>query len=262
MVPDLQTSSRYAALAGSLGAVIAEEAARVKGYSLLAAADVRAVLDQEANKQLLGCDATGCLAELADALDADLVVASQLVESPDDGAPLLTLTLVNSRAVVVMNRTSDVWRGPEDRLRDVVRTATQRLLFEPEQRGTGAIIITGTPPEATVYVDGVDRTNDHRAGRIGGVDVGVHEINIEAPDKLPLTLPVVVVTGSDVVAEAALEDVPVPAVWLWTGGIAAAVVGAAATGLGLYLAGPGSVNLQTSTPGVGINNVETLRGKP
>lgn len=259
MLPDLETTGRYGDIAAALGQVLAAQAGLVPGLEILSAAEVRAVLDQEANKSLMGCDKTGCLAELADAMDAELVVSGRLEQSPD-GAPLLSLTLINARAVVVVNRVNTVWRGDDDRLPDVMRTAAQLLLLEASARAPGAITVTGVPPEARVFVDGVDRTLDHASGSIGGVDVGVHEVSIEAADKLPLTIPVVVESGKDVVAQAVLEDVPVPSAWLWGGGIAAVVVGAAATGLGLYFAGPGAVSMTAVAPSVGINDVESLRG--
>ena len=42
----------------------------MRGYEILSTDDVRAALDQEATKQLMGCDDNSCLAELAAALDA------------------------------------------------------------------------------------------------------------------------------------------------------------------------------------------------
>lgn len=259
MLPDLDVAPRHAAARDALGQIVAEEAGRVHGYQLLSAAEVRAVVDQEANKQLAGCDETSCLAELAEALDAELVVSGRISETPD-GASLVSLTLVNARAIVVVNRVNVVWRGPENRLPDVVRTSAQRLLLPGKQRAPGAVVVTGVPDGARVLVDGVERTNDHRGGRIGGLDVGVHEVNIEAVDKLPLTIPVVVLSGVDSVVEGAMEDVPVAAVWLWAGGIGAVVAGAAMTGTVLYFSGRGDVDIKAAVPASDVNAVESLRG--
>jgi hypothetical protein len=259
MLPDLDVAPRHAAARDALGQIVAEEAGRVHGYQLLSAAEVRAVVDQEANKQLAGCDETSCLAELAEALDAELVVSGRISETPD-GASLVSLTLVNARAIVVVNRVNVVWRGPENRLPDVVRTSAQCLLLPGKQRAPGAVVVTGVPDGARVLVDGVERTNDHRGGRIGGLDVGVHEVNIEAVDKLPLTIPVVVLSGVDSVVEGAMEDVPVAAVWLWAGGIGAVVAGAALTGTVLYFSGRGDVDIKAAVPASGVNGVESLRG--
>ena len=259
MLPDLDVVARHAGARDALGQIVAEEAARVRGYQLLSAAEVRAVVDQEANKQLAGCDETSCLAELAEALDAELVVSGRIAETPD-GASLVSLTLVNARAIVVVNRVNVVWRGPENRLPDVVRTSAQRLLLPGKERAPGAVVITGVPEGARVLLDGVERTNDHRNGRIGGLDVGVHEVSVEAADKLPLTIPVVVLSGIDSVVEGAMEDVPVAAAWLWAGGIGAVVAGAAMTGTVLYFSGRGDIEIKAAVPSAGVNNVESLRG--
>jgi len=256
MLPDLEVTPRFADARGSLTQVVAAEAGRVRGYELLSADEVRAVVAQEANKQLLGCDDTGCLAELAEALDAELVVSGRIGETPD-GSPLVSLTLINVGALVVMNRVSVEWRGPVAKLADVVRTSAQRLLLDAKDRPPGGLTLTGAPPEARVLVDGVDRTTDHRAGRIGGLDVGVHDVSVEAPDKLPATIPVVVMSNADTVADASLEDVPVPAVWLWVGGISAVVVGAAVTGAAIYFNGPAAVVVDARTPA--LSDTEALR---
>jgi hypothetical protein len=259
MLPDLEVAPRFADTRAGLGQIVAEEAGRVKGYELLSAADVRAVLDQEASKQLVGCDDNSCLAELAEAMDAELLVSGRVDVGPD-GAPLVSLSLVNARALVVVNRVTATWRGDEGRLPDVVRTGAQRLLLPAKDRAPGAIVVSGAPVGARVRVDGEDRTRDHEAGRIGGLDVGVHDVAIEAPDRLPRTIPVVVLSGQDAVVTGALDDVPVPAAWLWVGGVGAVVAGAALTGAVLYFSGRGDVDVVAAVPSAGFNDVESLRG--
>jgi hypothetical protein len=259
MIPDMSVAPRFDGARTELSQVVAEEAGRVHGYELLSAADVRAVLDQEASKQLAGCDDNSCLAELAEALDAELVVSSSIGLSPDN-VPLVSLSLVNARAIVVVNRVNVVWRGEENRLADVVRTSAQRLLLPAKERLPGAVIVTGAPAGATVYVDGAERTSDHQAGRIGGLDVGVHEIVVEARDKIPQTLAVVVMSGADSTVDGTLEDVPIATGWLIAGGVASVVVGAALTGAVLYFSGRGDVAVDAAIPAASVNDVESLRG--
>lgn len=256
MVPDLEVSPRYIAARGGLLQVVAEVAGRVRGYELLSADEVRSVLSQEANKQLLGCDESSCLAELAEALDAELVISGRVVDGPD-GSALVSLSLLNARAIVVMNRVTVEWRGPQERLADVVRTSTQRLLLEPKERPPGTITVSGAPDDARVVVDGVDRTAASRAGPITDVEIGVHEIDVTAADKIAARLPVVVLSGADSVVDATLEDVPVPAVWLWVGGIGAVVAGAAVAGALIWFSGPGTVDVVATAPDV--DNPDDIR---
>jgi hypothetical protein len=257
MLPDLDVSPRFANAAAVLGQVVAAEAGKLRGYTLLTSSDVRAVLDQEASKQLVGCDDTGCLAELAEALDAELVVSGKVGETPD-GTPLVSLTLINARALVVVNRVTAQWSGPLDRLADVVKTSTQRLLVEAHERAPGGIRLTGAPARARVFVDGEARVVGNDA-HLGGLDVGVHEVTVEADDKLPRAIPVVVLSGTDSVVDATLDDVPVAAAWLWAGGIGAVVVGAAATGAVAWFSGQGTANVVVSTPDTTIANADALR---
>jgi len=258
MLPDLEVSGRFLEARQSLTQLVAEQAGAVHGFELLSSAEVRAVLDQEASKQLAGCDATSCLAELANALDAELIVSGR-IEDSSDGATLVSLSLVNARAIVVVNRVNVVWRGAADRLPDVVRTSAQRLLIDRENRKPGGVVVTGAPAGARVVVDGLERTNDHNKGAIRGLDVGVHEVAIDAADKLPLTTWAIVESAKDATVAGALEDVPVASAWLWLGGVAAVVVGAAATGAIVYFAGEGAVDVSATTPGVGVDAVEGLK---
>jgi hypothetical protein len=257
MLPDLDVSPRFANAAAVLGQVVAAEAGKLHGYTLLTSSDVRAVLDQEASKQLVGCDDNGCLAELAEALDAELVVSGKVGETPD-GTPLVSLTLINARALVVVNRVTAQWGGPLERLPDVVKTSTQRLLVEAHARAPGGIRLTGAPAGARVLLDGEARVVGNDA-HLGGIDVGVHEVTVEADDKLPRAIPVVVLSGNDSVVDATLDDVPVAAGWLWAGGIGAVVVGAAAAGAVAWFSGQGTANVVVSTPDTTIANADALR---
>ena len=259
MLPDLEVVGRHAGARAALGQTIAETAGAVRGFELLSAAEVRAVLDQEANKQFLGCTATSCLAEIAEALDADLVVTGRVEDAPD-GAALLSLSLVNARAIVVVNRVNVAWRGDPSRLVDVVRTSSQLLLVDAEQRRTGSIVLTGIGPEARVVVDGVERTGDHHSGAVRGLDVGVHEVVVDAPDKITKTSWAIVESDKETSVATPLDDVPVPSLWLWLGGASAVVAGAVATGAVLYFSGQGDVALVATAPAVSVNDVEALRG--
>ncbi len=156
---------------------------------------------------------------------------------------------------------SATWRGPDHRLSDVVKTSAQLLLLAPKERPPGSIVLSNFDASARVLVDGIDRTADARGGgRIDGVDVGVHEVTLEGPDKITLVTPVVVMSGAEATVDATLEPVPVPGALLVAGGVSAVVVGAAATAAVLYFIGRGDVNVSAAVPVASINNVEALRG--
>jgi hypothetical protein len=259
MLPDLEVKGRHEPIRAALGQIVAQTAGTVRGFEILSAAEVRAVMDQEANKQFVGCTATSCLAEIAEALDADLVVAGRIEDTPD-GAALLSLSLVNARAIVVVNRVNVVWRGDPSRLSDVVRTSAQLLLVDAEQRKPGSIVLTGVVPEGRVVVDGVERTSDHLHGGVRGLDVGVHELTVTAPDKVTLTTWAIVESEKETSVAVPLDDVAVPSLWYWVGGATAVVAGVVGTSALLYLSGQGEVTLAAASPGFSVNDVESLKG--
>lgn len=254
MVLDLAADPRFSSQRGALTQLVAAEAARVRGFEILSTDDVRAALDQEANRQLLGCDDNSCLAELAAALDAALLVSGR-VDASSDGTPLVALTLLNTRALVVLNRVSFAWGGADDALPDVVRTAAQTLLLEPSARPPGAVQVLGAPDDATVYVEGSEGT---AAAPLGGLAIGPHEVRVVAPGKQPVSVWAVVLAGATTPVEVALEDAPVSAAW-WILGGAVAAVGGGALALGsALLLGKGTVEARAVVEPFGLNDVEKL----
>ena len=76
------------AIATAVSGLIPVELAVVDGLEVLAAADVKQMIEYEAEKQAIGCSDNSCLAELAGALGADLVIFG-------DVSRLGTLIIVN-----------------------------------------------------------------------------------------------------------------------------------------------------------------------
>lgn len=254
MVLDLVTDARFASQRGALGHVVAEEAARVAGYEILSTDEVRAVLTQEANRQLVGCDDTSCLAELAAALDAALVVSGR-IDASSDGTALVALSILNTHALVVLNRVSFPWGGVDDQLPLVVRAAAQTLLLEPRQRPPGAIRVLGVPPSTEIYVDGVASL---ASDPFGDLAVGPHEVTVVADGKVPVRTWAVVSAGATTDVEVVLEDQPTSAMWLWLGGTAAVVAGGAVALGAALVFGKGTVETGTSVASLGINDIEKL----
>lgn len=79
-----------------LSGIVAEAAATVPKTDVLTAEDVRAALDVEAARQLSGCDAAGCLAEIASALDAQIMITGTLGMLGDD--VVLQLVVIDGKA--------------------------------------------------------------------------------------------------------------------------------------------------------------------
>ncbi|OGQ11034.1 MAG: hypothetical protein A2138_04435 [Deltaproteobacteria bacterium RBG_16_71_12] len=254
MVMDLAVDPRFASQRGALGQIVAEEAARVRGYQILSAEEVRTVLTQEANKQLMGCDDSSCLAELAAALDAALVISGR-VDASSDGTAVVALSVLNTHALVVLNRVTFSWGGADDQLPNVVRTAAQTLVLAPSERPPGAVRVLGVAGSAQVFVDGVASLASEA---FGGLSIGPHEVTVTDQGKVPVTVWAVVTSGAVTDVEVVLEDQPTSAAWLWLGG-AAAVIGGGALALGAALVlGKGTVDAEAAVEPWGINDVEKL----
>jgi hypothetical protein len=260
LVLELTTSGGFESSVRTLSQVVAEEAARVTGYEIVSTEEVRAMLDAEAQKALLGCDASSCLAEVAGALDADLLVSGQIDAAPD-GAPVLTMSLLNTRAVVTVNRVSLPWRGDPGLLAEVARTATQRLVFEKENRPPGGVVVEGAPDGATVLVDAVDRTSDAVTSGAADLEVGPHEVRVLADGFVPATRHVVVTSGKKVTVDGALEPAPLwTSWWVWAGAGAAVVAAVSGTVALLALTGPADVTISESLQSPTLASVEAVKG--
>ncbi|OGQ17132.1 MAG: hypothetical protein A2138_23735 [Deltaproteobacteria bacterium RBG_16_71_12] len=73
-------------------------------FEVVGAGDVKAILDVEAAKAAIGCDTESCANEIADALDADQLLAGQVGRIGD--VWLLTLTRTDKATMQVLSRAS------------------------------------------------------------------------------------------------------------------------------------------------------------
>lgn len=75
------------------------ELRKLEGVSVIGTDEVRAMLEMEANRQLLGCTDSGCLSEIADALGADVMVVGTLARSGESS--VFGLKRINQREAKV-----------------------------------------------------------------------------------------------------------------------------------------------------------------
>ncbi len=259
LVMDLKTTEALASSSRALTQVVAEQAALVRGYDIVSTEEIRSVLDREATKQLLGCDDSGCLAEIAGALDAELLVSGLLEQTPD-GAPVVTLALLNTRALVTVNRVSLTWRGESARLPDVTAAAAQRLLFEKQRRPPGRIVVAGLPEGARVVIDDVDRTSEHAGGAVGALEVGPHEVRVLADGYEPRVEYVLVQSDQVTNVDGTLEAVPLwSRWWFWTGAGTAVLASVGATAALLTLTGQSDVAVTSTVRAPTLADVERVK---
>ncbi len=134
---------------------------RERGFDVVSSADVRRQIELEASKQTLGCDATAtsCLAEIAGAMGAQLVVSGQLGVLQGDGGDvvILTLSLFDSTQgrsvgrVALRDQTLAALSGQVDAgVRELVAPFTGAMT--PTQTATPTTTPTATPTRTKVLV--------------------------------------------------------------------------------------------------------------
>ncbi|MFH1810201.1 MAG: hypothetical protein ABIJ09_15755 [Pseudomonadota bacterium] len=223
---DLRTTGLDDGARGSLMAVLTKAVAAAPWLDVVSRDEIATMLDAEAQKQLVGCDDTGCLAEIAGALDVDMLVAGSVTRLGE--SLVVTLQLINQRFANVMNRVAVTWNGPHDRLPEVLEAAVQLLILEPADRVPVRVQVIEAPAETEVFVDEHEKGLVDAQGQLEVVDVavGLHTLRLTAPGHQMREIPFVARVGKNIRVNGALEPLPFYATWwFWTG---AAVLGGGA----------------------------------
>lgn len=102
------------------------ELRKLQRVSVLSLDDVKALLDLEAQKQLAGCDDSSCLAEIAEALGADVLIVGGFVKV--DGTTAMSLKRIDARAaVVVRDYTQQIVAANGDELLAAIGPIVEKL---------------------------------------------------------------------------------------------------------------------------------------
>lgn len=207
---------------------LAEALAARPKTKVIAPDDVRALLEKEAQRQLLGCSDERCLAEIGGALGADVLVQGRV--SKIDNGYAISLALVDATKADSLGRVNETWQGEPLGLLELVGPMIERA-FEPNAPHVGAIEVVGAPDGAPIYVDDQIRGTTP-AGQMGQIPSGARRVRVVAEDFQPFERWVVVQSGKVTSIPVKLEPTPSAPIyatwWFWTG--AAVVVAGAAVG--------------------------------
>ncbi len=168
--PALAADAPGSANAEVLTQLAAVAASRIEGTEVLSSKDIQDIVSLEGEKALMGCDDAGaCLAEVAGALGARLVVFGQLGQLGD--VLVLTLNLFDAesgsssgRSVVRAETVAALGDKVEPAVAELVGSAVARIRAEAERAAKGA---DDSAPAATAKVRVL--VMDLRVA--GGVDV-------------------------------------------------------------------------------------------
>lgn len=123
---DLEHRNLSAEQAQLITGMVAVELSTYDALDVVAGADIRRAMALEGDKQSMGCSAdASCLAEIADAMDAELVVFGEI--GVLDGLTIINLNLHDPRAVQSVGRATVRSRGPGDLDTELGRGIRQML---------------------------------------------------------------------------------------------------------------------------------------
>ena len=125
IVKRLESTTLDATRLTPLDEYILTEFQNAKRYQVIGGSDLVAMLETEAQKQLVGCDDSDCLAEIAGAMNADLI-ASSSVGQLDEGF-MVNVKIINMRDATVVSRASVKTSSGDDGLIDGARTAVRMV---------------------------------------------------------------------------------------------------------------------------------------
>lgn len=114
-----------ARVAEALSPLLVAELARREGMSVISQADVRALLELEANKALAGCSETSCMTDIAGSLGAELMCASTLGRVGNEW--VVSLTLIQVDGAKVVRRSTGRAKGGDEEASTAVSLAVHEL---------------------------------------------------------------------------------------------------------------------------------------
>lgn len=112
-------------IAEALSPLLVAELARREGMSVISQADVRALLELEADKQLAGCSETSCMTDIAGSLGAELLCTSTLGRVGNEW--VVTMTLIQVDGAKAVRRSTGRARGGDEKAADAVTGAVHEL---------------------------------------------------------------------------------------------------------------------------------------
>jgi TolB-like protein len=236
-VLDLKTAGVTEDIAKNLTQVLSTTLKEIDGASVISRDDVYAMLEVEKEKTTLGCaDDEECLAEIGGALGVEYLVVGQVGQLA--GSYVVSLRLIQSTGVVVENRVTETYAGPEEQLLAAMRHAGRRLIGI-EADAVGGLSLSASQEEAEVYIDG-ELVGSTPLKPVGKLKPGRHSVRVSRERYRDYVADVYVdpaQTSSLFVELERLPDEWYETWWFWTGvsGAAVAATAAAVTGGVLYV---------------------------
>ena len=261
-----------AALGPQITSKLAEEIRAQTGAEVISSDEIVALLKHEKERAILGeCkEQESCLAELANALGAEIVVSAKLStsttkatatnaapsSSPPTSTPTssdastrtssdgtahrtyaLAVSAVDANNAAVVGRVNEAWGGDALGLLALARPVVTKL-FATSTIPKGSLEVVGAVSGSKILVDGEVRGSAELPA-IGDLLIGAHHVEIQNADRKPVDRWIVVEAdrkASLAVSQEALDEPLLSSWWFWTAaGAGVIAVGAGITGTVLAL---------------------------
>ncbi len=229
---NLQAKDIDPIVAESISSVLAAELS-LRGadrYEVVSRNDLRNLMQQQVEAQLLGCNEPKCLSGVGAAASADHMVTATLGKIEE--SLVFTLELFDVSRSIVISRQSVSWQGPQSGIVELCRPYVARLLDGPQAKEyQGGLELIVTEEDATVHLNDREPSQSPMAP-VGELPIGKHSLQIVKDGYLPYKTDFVVNRNETTLLTVQLidEDSIKPWYakwWFWTG--TAAVVGGAIT---------------------------------
>lgn len=233
------------AIGQQVTAKIAETIRQRTSAEVISSDEIVSLLKHEKERAILGAcsdeEQESCLAELANALGADVVVSGRLSRLPgEQGGMLLAVSVVDSRTASVLARVSESWGGESIMLLSLVRPVVDKLLAGSDVP-TGAIEVIGAADGSRIIIDDAVR-GTAPAGQMAGIAIGAHRVAVQKEGMRAWERWIVVERDApvQVPVQQEVDDPPFYATWwFWTAtGAGVAVTGAAVAAVVLATGAP------------------------
>lgn len=127
----------------NLYGLFVSEIASVPGYQVVSHDEIEAMLGFEAQKNMLGCDDSSCLAEIAGALGVDKVVSGKVGKVGQTF--VINITLIDQKNARVEKRVVRTVKGQDDVLIMTIQNAAHELIGDKKGANNNAQASTTNP---------------------------------------------------------------------------------------------------------------------
>ena len=218
----INTPDLDAVVGESVSSVLAAELA-LRGadtYTVISRNELRAMVEQQAQAQQLGCDEPKCLADLAEAASADQVIGASIGKVGEEY--IFTLELIDVGLGKTLRRQAVSWKGPAQGLVELCRPYVAKLLLGSDAEALkGGVEVVSNEAGADVHID-QKLTGKTPRQITSDLAIGRHRLRVLKKGYLPYETDLVVNPSETTLVQVHLIDEAslkpwYARWWFWTG---------------------------------------------